>query len=411
MQPTRTQQRIEELDVLRGFALCGIIFVNIHAMGLAAPFPSAFDQSIDIWTFKITQAIIGGKFYSLFSFMFGLSFGLFIDRIMVKDFPVRPFYWRRMLGLIAMGVLHAVLLFSGDILHMYGIMGLFLALFIRKSNKTLLRWGIVLIVLPIVLYLISWAIPPIREFLEQMGQGSEAALDEPQAEPVPGEEKLRVYTEGNIGDIMLFRLKELGYQLMMIPFFGTQVLGLFLLGMLFHRSNIISRTTTLRPQLKRIVLIALPFGVFAAYAFVNYFSQESDLAVFSLGTLSGFSGFILQGPLLAICYGIAVLLLLQTSMGKSMLRPLRWIGRMSLSNYLMHSVLLGILFYGLGYFNQFSPPELTMIAAIVLILELLWSRWWLQRYRQGPFEWVLRSITYGGLERNKTEDPAEIIEK
>lgn len=374
LAPIQQSERIHILDILRGFAIFGILAVNIG--GFAAPLflpgytPSAAATRLDALAYDLVFFLASGKFYTIFAFLFGLGFAVQLARAEVKGRDIRSFYPRRLGVLFVIGLLHSVLFWTGDILRLYALLGFALLLFRRRSNRTLLIWAGALYVLSFVLL----------GLLGGPGSGGAA---------IPGFDLVStartVYTSPSY-------LQVLTFQLIMSPFSfiivllsqGASVMALFLLGLLAGRSGVFERLPESRPLLRRGLWIGLAVGL----AGVGLLRSDAPW-VASLG-------YTLSGPGLAALYICGLSLLSLRAAGARLLAPLGAVGRMALTNYVLQSVICTLLFGGFafGLYEQVGEAGLLGITALIYAAQIPLSNWWLRRYRFGPLEWVWRSLTY-----------------
>lgn len=390
--PAVGTERVEVIDVLRGMALFGILAANLR--GFAGPGAVYMDTKL-FWTApadRIVQSVIEvfiqGKFITIFSTLFGLGFAVMFDRAAARHAGFGLIYVRRLTILMAFGLLHAFLLWFGDILMTYAAAGLILLLFARRSLRTLLRWGIALYCLPLVIFL---------GFVIAGWFGSA-----PKMPPLPTAEELArtvaVYSGGTWMEILHERVKELSPILMMTTFFLPRVVGLFLLGAWLWRIGLFRQTERFVPVLRRWMWPLFWFGVAgnAVYVALEQWGSidlrnpnPAGLAVWTLSSAAVAA--------LSASYGVMVLLAYRDPDWRRKLAPFGAVGRMALTNYLLQSVICTTLFYsyGLGWYGKGGPALFLIPTFLIYGLQVPWSNWWLARYRFGPLEWFWRTMTYG----------------
>ncbi len=390
MGPITAAERIEVIDILRGLALFGIIAANMR--GFFGP-ERAYMDWLSLWSGKadriaqgFIEIFIQGKFVTLFSFLFGLGFAVQMTRAEERGRGI-SFYPRRLLILVGIGAVHAFLIWWGDILIDYALMGFVLLLFRKRQQRTILIWTIVLGALPIVLA-VGYHVAS-RFTCIDVGPG-----------PTPEELKraIEVYSHGAWLAILGQRFRD--WVSLNAAWFFTPVFLLprFLFGLWLWRSgfitNIASHTAALRKVCVWGLAIGMPFSI-AADAAVQFFRanpMEPTLAgqfVNAAGTIST--------PALSACYAALVALLALSAKWRRLVQPFAAVGRTALTTYVMQSVVCTLLFYsyGLGWFGRIGPaiglvPTFTVYAA-----QVWFANWWLARYQFGPAEWVWRSLTYG----------------
>jgi len=399
-QPTAANQRIQILDVLRGTAIFGILAVNMPLMN--APL-TAMLTSLTLWPAlpdRIMRFIIylffEGKFYTLFSLLFGYGFWLFINKAGDAGRPVLALYRRRLFILLFIGILHLVLLWAGDILIFYALFGFLLILFRKASDKKIRRWAIGLILVPIVLTFIMVLLFSLAGLNPEAAAQVQASL-EAQENHLNSQimAAIEVYAGGSFAEIIGMRLVEWLTLLPGLLFFYPNVLAMFLLGLLAARHEVLAKTEEFRPCFVKVLrwglLIGLPANLVYAW---SAFSVSPGSP-----TWTGFLGMLCIGfgaPALALAYVSGLILLFQRGRLRSLFGRLAAVGRLALSNYLLHSLIAALLYhaYGLGWFGRVSIWQGFLITLAVFSTQLILSPLWLRRFRFGPAEWLWRALTY-----------------
>lgn len=379
--PTRVNNRLEHIDIVRGFAIFGIFTVNIGAF--SAPY-FIYGGAEMVWNTPLERAIqafidifFQGSFYTLFSILFGFSWQLMKERLQVKEIAFTPFLLRRQFGLIGFGLIHAFLIWHGDILLSYGLIGLFLLLFIEVKERTLLVWAAVLLFGSVGL--ITPALYAVRDLLNF---SDELAIN--QAIENYSSNELPLIWKQNFYDWSLAN-SGIGFIFLIMT-----LLPLFLLGMYLARKRVFHELKKHEHTLKRLLIITFLFSLIlkvGPYLIGNplWLSYVQD----NLG-----------GTASAVFYMTLLTVLAQTETGRKLLRPLRYVGRTALSNYILQSVISFILFYGIGFglYNSVLPSVSLVIVVFIFALQILVSKWWLSRYRFGPLEWIWRSLNYKAIQ-------------
>jgi uncharacterized protein len=403
--PIEEQGRIQIVDVLRGFAIFGILVVNMGAFG--AP---VYQYVTDVELFRgaadraaqwMIRFLAQGKFYSLFSFLFGLGFSIQMMRAESRGASFMPLYRRRLLALLAIGLAHAFLIWFGDILVTYAVLGLLLPLFRRRSDRTLFVWSVVLMLLPVLLYgslagviELARASPEMAAKIEQVFAESEA-LNQRRLETA-----LRVYATGGWKEIHAQRSADVLYLYSVAPFRNLpSIVAMFLLGLWAGRRRIFEDLGARRELARKMLRWGIPFAI-AGNLIYTVASGMSSLAKPSwMGTL-GKAGFAFGGPALCFVYIAAIVLLFERERWRAQLVPLAAVGRTALSNYLLQSVICTAIFngYGLGLYGTVGPALGLFIAIAIFAAQIPLSQWWLAAFRFGPAEWLWRSLTYGRLQ-------------
>ncbi|GAB6433253.1 MULTISPECIES: DUF418 domain-containing protein [Bacillus] len=369
-------ERIHSIDIIRGIAVLGIFLVNWPVIaGIDSRDLSGVYEGLDSYIRLFYDMFIQTKFYTIFSFLFGLGFYIFMTRAEAKTDRPKTLFVRRLLILLLFGFLHYVLLWDGDILHTYAIAGFFLFLFYKREPRTILIWAIVLLSIFQFLMLIasigiafmpknelglSLPIMPLEDWLSQIQN--------------------RFHE---------FYAKGVGLNISMLP----ETLGLFLLGLYAGKKDIFRRAKELDTKLKKwqiiMFVLTLPFWFFM----VRYFLSTSSYEPLYMQGLAMFSG-----KTLFIFYIFTLMRLLQKEKWQTLLRPFQYVGRMALTNYISHTIVT-LLVFGLLFKNDYLAPLWVgpLFCISFYTLQIFISRWWLSRYQYGPLEYIWRLGTYGKM--------------
>lgn len=385
-----TGERLDILDAVRGAAVLGILFVNIESLsgwGFLTPEARA-TRPLAAWDGEVMLLIgvlVEGKFYALFSLLFGVGFAVFVNRAQARGADAARLFKRRLVGLLLIGLVHTLLIWFGDILVTYAILGFGLVPFLCKDDRRLLRWAAILFVLPAVLYLVAAAavavaVPPDRVPVPGgplppiMARAVDAFARGNYAQIVEGNV---VFTVANV-------LRRLG--LMFFP----RVFAMFLVGLYIGRRDLVARVSEHRRLFQRVAVwgavIGLPLSV-VGHVIPERLGAAGGIAVDGVANSIAI-------PSLTLAYGAALALLFERS--RPLMRAFAAPGRMALSNYLLHSVGGVIAFYGIGFglFGRFSIAAALAVAVGFFVLQMILSRIWLERAAFGPAEWLWRMFTY-----------------
>ena len=390
------KERIVTLDIIRGFAILGIFLVNMPSFtGSEFMVYTGADKTIRM----LFDMFIQTKFYTIFSFLFGLGFYIFMTRAEARGEKVFRLFSRRLLALLLFGVLHLVLLWKGDILHTYAIMGFFLLLFYRRKAKTVLIWGIILILSFQFLLGTSALFAYIGEQFDESLNFTEQIREETLAE---GKVTLEAYTTLSYSELLKWRIpNELKSVIGNIPLTLPDILGMFLVGLFVGKINLFRRVTELKRKLRitQIITLLLSLPPLVAIA-MSYAKLEDVIFMNSLENyfLVHFSGFTLS-----IFYIVTIALLLEKQTWQRVLNPFRYVGQMALTNYLCQTLFGVIIFYGFGLYGQISLAAGLLYSIIFYCLQIILSYFWLKKFRFGPFEWLWRVMTYGKVQQFKKE--------
>ena len=393
-QAVSLKERIHTIDMLRGFALLGIILANMAAFKALG-----FSQYADMVNTSLTETkaagqtintlldfFVIGKFYPLFSFLFGLGFYMFYKRLVEKNLPADRIFQRRLLFLLFIGLIHLVFLWSGDILHLYAVTGFFLLMFTHRSSKAVLAWALGLILASC--FFMSLLLTAASAGTASMNPGSSARQSVASG--------ISVMANGSYGDILSYRLSnEVIFVLLQLPFSLPFILGLFLLGFYFGRRSMFTEAEAHLKSWKRLWLHSLWLGIILN-ALVTAFKQEWITLPGGLSTGLGEGLNYLAGPVMMLFYVSSFVLAAKKPGLRRFLLPFASMGRLALTNYLLQTVIAVLLFhgYGLGLFGEASVTGGFTAALLIYFIQLAGSHWYLKKFSQGPMEYLWRKWTY-----------------
>lgn len=399
LEPVKRQERIAAMDVLRGIAVLGIFLINMPLFVAPSDAFFSWDRNV-LWTKEADRLaslfvwiFAQGKFYTIFSFLFGLGFGVQLLRAAernAEDFETR--YRRRLFVLLALGLLHFILVWWGDVLHVYALLGFLLMLFRLREEKTILIWVAGLMLIPPTLATIGIAV----EHATRKTTPEERATKRQEANGARTKrlvEDIRVMGKGSLGEIMKHRLVRDLKQVGMEVGWSTELFASFLLGFLAARRRLFTETRKHRRLLLALALAALPAGlaITAGDLWWDYQNPltEPPLWKAELGMIREF----IARPAMAYGY-VAILLLIGV---RAWMAPLAAVGRMALTNYLLQSLVFTTIAnsYGLGLYGRVRPTQGLLWCLGFYALQMIGSTLWLRWNAYGPVEWVWRRLTYG----------------
>ena len=463
--PIDESRRIDAMDILRGFALLGILLMNIEWFNRAVGDIGTFDKELtglDHAIGWLIRCFVEGKFYKIFALLFGMGFAVMLIRAKEVGRPLASGVTRRMVVLFGIGMLHMVFLWGGDILHDYAFAGLvflgWVLLFqtrrLEKYNNPtrFLRIGLIWLAFPYVGIAIAsigfgisidpstlierthdqqtvvtladarLELPAVESDESEGSADSEEEIDE---SALTREERIEkrvnervdrrrerdaniaeetdVFTNGTYWDATRFRFDYALTMLAFTPVFTFfMLIPIFLVGYWFVASGVLRNYRDYDHIFKPMALIGLLFGLFFTVGGLTVMQHPAARGMISLQA-AGQSLFQLGQYVLSAGYLGAVMLLVGNVKWHARLGRLAPIGRMALTNYIMHSVILVLIFHGYvgGMFGEISRAPQMLIVAAILIFQFFFSTWWLERYRFGPLEWVWRSLTYKSVQPMK----------
>ncbi len=417
LQPVAEPERLEVVDTLRGFALLGILVMNVYAFAMpfaaySNPLLYGGSTGVSYWTWIVTHMFFDQKLMTLFSMLFGAGLVLMAERAEARGVAYGGTYYRRMFWLLVIGAAHGYLLWFGDILFHYALCGLLIYPLRRRSPKALITFGVVLILmgLPVSTGLGTFFAEQRRAGLaaEELAAGGET-LDEAQEFARQSWAETRQFVEPSAEvlaeEIAAYRggylaiVRHRAPTVLMMQTFVTftyvlwRVGGLMLIGMALMKLGVFSAARS-----SRYYRWCVGLGCGLGFPIMTYGLRQLTLHsfdgihLFKVGNHYNYVGSI------GVAFGYlgVVMLICRQGVWRRLRARLAAVGRMALTNYLMQSVLMTTLFYGYGFGLYGSVdrfPQMGFVVA-VLALQLWWSPLWLRRYRFGPFEWVWRSLTY-----------------
>jgi len=395
IRPIRARERMDVIDILRGFTIFGILLVNMPLYGwpnwgplraMRTQLPGGPPDEAASW---LLWLLAEDKFYPLLSFLFGVGFSIQLARSDSRAGNFLSIYRRRLLALLLIGLVHGLVLWSGDILVRYALIGFLLLPFRECRPKTILVFAVIFVFIPIVLLPLQQDLNH-RFFTHIVGSDVDyKAL---------WNESLLAYRQGAFTEISLQRVRGIAWALSW-PISWLQILGLFLIGLYAGRKRFFQDLQVHLPVVRKGFWCALPFGVGGMFVraglvkFPNllgpYLAVTGEEVIDTIGYLA-----------VSSVYAASIILLTQRVERKSWLQPLAAVGRMALSNYLFQSLVCTTLFYsyGVGLFGKVGPAAGLCLTVPIYACQTLLSVVWLRYFRFGPIEWIWRSLTYGKLQ-------------
>jgi len=389
-----SQERIQVLDALRGFALAGILLIN--AMSILAVKGSTPAFTVDIpFADRTLQDLIlyfvESKFFTLFSLLFGIGFAIQIQSAEKQGNAFLPRISRRMAGLLLFGLLHILFLWDGDILVIYAITGTLLILFRKTAYARIKRWAISLLAVPGVLVLAIF-VYTLAARLSPSGAQTFAKSDDSLAKEFANTDATKKLLQNGFIEGISDRIHN---YLELSPLLFSRiptVLAMFLIGLYLGRSNFIRQLPDKIEILKRVRFWGLTVGfslMFLIVAGTKFLPTVSAL-------IAIIEDQYLAGPILCLGYASALTLTFLKNPTRKIYRYFSKVGRMALTNYLTQSLLLTFLAYGwgVGLALKLNGFQVLGISFLLYVAQIILSGIWLSKFRYGPCEWVWRCITY-----------------
>ena len=396
--PVEPKQRLEAVDMVRGFALFGVMLVNMFNFGAGS---SIWTDPIDQAGFSVMRFFFETKSWRLFSFLFGFGFALQMLRADVRQAKFLPTYIRRLAILFVIGMVHT-LFYNGDILMYYAELGLVLVLFRKEPSRALL-------VIAAALMLVF----PVERVISSTLEGPPAdvpsasvRLENAQKE-IEERRRIHSYAVGTVRDVMAKNAEGLPS---VIFTDADEIVGaesalaffpMFLLGLYAGRQRFFHDVPQHIDFIRKVFYWGLTLGVLgmSAERLLNItagYEVFRDQRASVLPQLVGDLVFVIGSTALALGYAATIVLAAQHARWRRFVKPLAAVGRMALTIYLVQTLMFTTLFYGYGFGQVFmiGPAAVLAYAVVFFAIQILVANWWLKYFRFGPMEWLWRSLTY-----------------
>jgi len=379
-------KRIVFVDALRGFALLGIVLIHFveHFDFFYPPEVNfLFSIKLDNWMMDTVMMLISGKAYSIFAITFGFSFFIQLNRKEDQGIDFRGRFVWRLTILFIMGFIHS-LIYRGDILHIYAILGLPLIFMYRLNNKILTAIALLLVIeIPILYSLVLSFIDPSYTYVPDYGDNWFSKAEE-------------IYANGSFWDVVKINLWKARYLVYAWTFYtgrAVQLFALFIVGLLIGRKRYFENIDQYKPKVIRLLIFSIFMGiVFYFSLLVIHKLNFSDLQNNLFSTL--FKAFINLAFTSAL---ISIFILSYLTFKKSsFFNYLAGYGKMSLSNYILQAVFGVIFFYGFGFgmWRYMGSTWSLLFGVCFFVLQIIVSKYWLNYFYFGPLEWLWRAITF-----------------
>lgn len=371
------KQRIFSIDALRGFSLLGILLMNI--LTFAYPYqiinPFEFFQHQDGAWFKISSLFIIASFYPIFAFLFGYGLSIMYQNSLDKGLNYYPMITRRLLFLLLLGIIHGVFIFYGDILSTYALLGLIAIIFVRlKPQFTLVALSI-----GIGIFVLLYLLPMIL------------LKDVTQIESFVGLQELErvnnILSSADYVSIIGFNLKYFGMNIANAILVGPfSILPIMLFGIYAHQINWFNKIKQHKNLYMVIGVVVLILGL--AIKMIQIVLEGS--------VTSQLMSQMIGGPIVALSYIMFFVILCEDQTARKILTLLQSIGKLSLTTYIMQSVICIFIFYGVGFnfYGKLPVLNIYVIGIVIYFVQLIVSYLYLMKFKQGPLEKLWRKVTY-----------------
>jgi uncharacterized protein len=386
LQPLSGHNRDQKIDILRGFALAGVLFMFcVSDNGPSYGYTNSLSDEVISW-FK--WIFIESRMYTMLIIIFGIGFHVQLEKAKQQNRSLVPVFTRRIIGLLVLGFIHAIILSKRDILMFYGAAGVILLLVRNASVKQLLLFMAILF----------YVVVPLMQRNLPNAWPKAAALVEPN--------EYSKYLQYNW---QFFKYYHQVYGIY------TEMLFFFMLGFILSKSGIFQKIKENKIFRNRLLIAAIvatvvfiPFWYYLEPNYLeNLWNQVTNKKALFFLALAFRTLWELWMLISAILYGILLIILASKIKGKKILTPLASFGQMALSNYLIQSLMLVPYLLITDKIRAIAPTEGLITFVIVITLQLIFSQWWMSKYKFGPFEWLLRSFTYWKWQPNRKTSKEE----
>ncbi len=386
LQPVSLSNRVPTLDILRGISLFGILLVNIMAFYIPMPhvtdLSNWFTAAKDIIHYQYIEIYVQSSFYPLFSMLFGYGLAIQFIKATEQQAKFTPFAIKRLVILFILGMLHALLIWWGDILATYAFCGLFLLVFIRMRPWLLLTMAVLLNGLLHVFYLGGLSVLGILHSEVEV-----LAVDIIQIQ-----NSITAYGTGSWLDTFNQRLVDLSIQQSSMTWFVSLVtiLPYMMVGATLAKWKLIERASQYKKVWFTLAVVCVSAGLFIKNAPILF------TRTYLLEYLKVYVG----GPILALGYiAIIVVICSFVPLAIKLFMPFAKLGRMSLTMYLMQSIILSVLFYnwGFGLYGQVDVELGIYISIAIILVQMVIAELWFMKFNRGPIEWIMKKLTYGKI--------------
>jgi len=390
--PTQKKERIVSLDILRGFAVLGILIMNVQAFSMifaAYQNPFAFGDltGANLLVWKLSHVFADLKFMTIFSILFGAGIYLMSNKLESKGLNPKNLHIRRMLWLLLFGLLHGYFLWHGDILVNYACVAFFVFLLRNKSVKLLLSLGLVSILIPFLLNIMSgWSMSFWPE--EQINTMAEQWL--PTQETINTE--MTAFTGSWWSGVTHRWSLVLMMQTVFLLFYGWRIFGLMLLGIVLFKSGFLSAKKSYKMYLLSMLAC---FGIGFTLIIAGMNNCFNDGWSLEYSRFFGLQYNYIGSIFVSLGYISVIMLIVKSGVFS------RWsifgsVGQMAFTNYLLQTIICTTIFYGYGFakFGTYTRLNQIILVFLIWIFQLVFSVIWLKYFKYGPFEWLWRSLSY-----------------
>lgn len=394
--PVAEQQRVQELDVLRGFALFGVLvgcFTEYIRFGLTATeeqLAALSTASVDPISLFFVKLLVTDKANTLFAFLFGLGFSIQMQRMSARGADFEAIYLRRLFILLVFGWIHMLFIFPWDILHLYALMGLVLFALRKRSDHFMLVGGVLLALFGYMAG--DWMVAQtgVRELLASDSWYESAATLERQS----------LAANGDYFGLTWHFVEMTWFDWIAgagIVGFSLYALGRFMLGNWVGRQGWLQHAGRYMTGYRRWLWRCLPLGLALELLSqaVAYAGNNGMLGADDSWELGESALHMVATPLISIGYLCAIVVGLQGGLGQRALRLLAPVGKMALTNYVLLGQIVVCSYYWFGLAGKVGITHVVGLSVVTFALQIAFSHWWMRSFLYGPLEWLWRGLTYG----------------
>ncbi len=393
--PTTLGERVDSIDMLRGFALLGIFIANMVHFSLPYMHMDGytwFTEPTDITTFTGIRIFVEASFYPIFAMLFGYGLNIQFEKATRMGNPFGKVFAKRMTLLLILGLVHGLFVWNGDILFTYAVMGFIMIGVVRIPQKAMIPIALVLYVIPLGLFVgLIYLVMKLDPTTFMVGYHDLQKV----------QQSIDVYSKGSYFKMINLRASEFVQLGLLNTALGVfSVLPLIMIGAGLSKWKVFERASEFKRRIILFTVCSLLIGIaLKSIPFIGDATMDKIL-------IQTFFG----GPILAAGYVGLLLLLTQIPALLTVFKPLSKAGRMSLTTYLTQSIIATTIFYAFG-FGLYGKVDLltgTGIAVGVFLIQIIFAELWLSKFRMGPIEWLWRKGTYGKSLQYKEEKPSRL---
>lgn len=383
-QPVLGKKRIEELDLFRGFAILGIFMVNILVMNVSFAFRQDWEAEQIGWlnqgAFFVLQTVFYSKFFAIFSLLFGMGVALQLQHSSNKTIL---FFLRRFGALFLFGLLHIVFIWSGDILHLYAILGCFLLLLFRLQAKYLLWLAIVIFLFPYFGKLVDWILSSLSIIPEN------ALID------YTRKDLIELYRNGSYSSGVPLRIKEYIFAAkLLFAYIAPVAFSMMLIGGYLVKRGIVNRLKSFAIEITKPLLICTSILLVYRFVLIYYILPNHAPELGSILSIVLHTIFQLSDISISVLLLWSLTLLIHKKHFTKILTPLKYVGRMAFTNYILQSVFGYIVMRTFGFYEKLSVFECFILVLLFFGFQIVMSKIYFKYCKFGPLEWLWRVVSY-----------------